>query len=240
LYAIILTSFVNKQNLNIADVNFAPEFVDHGTDVPPGMRPGPEGAKQYVGGAYKKFPDILVTIEDMVAEDDKVVVRNGWRGTERDGKVRLEFSGIVIWRIAYRQLVERWAYLKMPKPARSSAGHEVCLEVQRDDVHPLAHNIRRVSQDFCSFGHRVVNDEFAGLDNVHLVAIGDWRHSRNIILARIDGGRGERCRRHDVHSRLGAITNVKQGQTAKSLQRIGAITNDRTPARAHKQLVVRA
>jgi hypothetical protein len=32
-----------------------------------------------------------VTIEDMVAEDDKVVVRNVWRGTERDAKVRLEF-----------------------------------------------------------------------------------------------------------------------------------------------------
>lgn len=111
--------FVNRQNLNIADVNFAPEFVDHGTDVPPGMAPGPEGAKQYLGGAYKKFPDIHVTIEDMVAEDDKVVVRNTWQGTDRDSHVRIQFSGIVIWRIAKRQLVERWAYLQAPKPAAS-------------------------------------------------------------------------------------------------------------------------
>ena len=108
--------FVNRQNLSIADVNFAAGFVDHGTDVPPGLPPGPEGAKQYVGGAYKKFPDIHVTIEDMIAEDDRVVVRNTWRGTDRDTKVRIQFSGIVIWRIAQRQLVERWAYLQAPKP----------------------------------------------------------------------------------------------------------------------------
>jgi predicted SnoaL-like aldol condensation-catalyzing enzyme len=109
--------FVNHQNLAIADVNFAPEFVDHGADVPPGTPPGPAGAKQYVGGAYKKFPDIHVTIEDLIAEGDKVVVRNTWTGTDAASGTRLQFAGIVIWRIAHRQLVERWAYLQAPHPA---------------------------------------------------------------------------------------------------------------------------
>lgn len=107
--------FVNRQNLAIADRNFAPEFVDHGSDVPPGLPPGPAGAKQYVGGAYKKFPDIHVDILDLVAEDDKVVVRNHWTGTEAASGNKYEFSGIVIWRIAHRQLVERWAYLTVPQ-----------------------------------------------------------------------------------------------------------------------------
>lgn len=109
--------FVNRQNLAIADINFAPEFVDHGADVPPGTPPGPAGAKQYVGGAYKKFPDIHVTIEDLVAEGDRVVVRNTWRGTDAATGAKLQFAGIVIWRIAHRQLVERWAYLQPPHPA---------------------------------------------------------------------------------------------------------------------------
>jgi predicted SnoaL-like aldol condensation-catalyzing enzyme len=108
--------FVNRKNLDIGNVNFAPEFVDHGTDVPPGTPPGPAGAIQYVGGAYKKFPDIHVEILDMVAEDDKVVVRNRWTGTEAATGKKYEFSGIVIWRMAHRQLVERWAYLTVPKP----------------------------------------------------------------------------------------------------------------------------
>ena len=53
--------FVNRKNLDIADINFAPEFVDHGADVPPGLPPGPAGAKAYVGGAYKKFPTFTST-----------------------------------------------------------------------------------------------------------------------------------------------------------------------------------
>ena len=110
--------FVNRKNLNIADVNFAPGFVDHGADVPPGTGPGPAGAKQYVGGAYKRYPDIRVRIEDMIAEDDKVVVRNHWTGTDSTDRSRIEFRGIVIWRIAQRKIHERWAYLEKPHAAQ--------------------------------------------------------------------------------------------------------------------------
>jgi predicted ester cyclase len=106
--------FVNRQNLAIADVNFATGFVDHGADVPPGTPPGPAGAKQYVGGAYKRFPDLRVEIQDLIAEGDRVVVRNRWTGTDATNGQRIEFCGIVIWRIANRQLHERWAYLQAP------------------------------------------------------------------------------------------------------------------------------
>ena len=107
--------FVNRKNVDIADRNFAPEFVDHGADVPPGLPPGPKGAKLYVGGALKKFPDMHVTVEDMVAEGDKVVVRNVWRATDPASGRQLQFGGIVIWRLARRQIVERWAYLESPE-----------------------------------------------------------------------------------------------------------------------------
>src|SRR6266702_2125840 len=86
--------FVNRKNLRIGEVNFAPGFVDHGADVPPGIPPGPEGAIQYVGAALKKVPDLRVIIEDMMGADDKVVVRNHWTGTDAASKQRLEFSGI--------------------------------------------------------------------------------------------------------------------------------------------------
>jgi predicted SnoaL-like aldol condensation-catalyzing enzyme len=68
--------FVNKKNVQIGNVNFAADFADHGADVPPGTPPGPAGAIQYVAGALKRFPDLHVQIEDVIAEDDKVVVRN--------------------------------------------------------------------------------------------------------------------------------------------------------------------
>lgn len=111
--------FVNRKNLRIGEVNFAAEFVDHGADVPPGLPPGRAGTIRYVGGAQKKFPDLRVVIEDLIAEDDKVVVRNRWTGTDAASGQGLEFSGIVIWRIANRQIVERWAYLESPHPLKS-------------------------------------------------------------------------------------------------------------------------
>ena len=111
--------FVNRKNLNIGKVNLAPEFLDHGADVPPGTPPGPPGAMQYVGAAYKKFPDLRVEILDLIAEDDRVVVRNHWGGTEATSGSRYEFSGIVIWRIAHRQLTERWAYLEAPREVKA-------------------------------------------------------------------------------------------------------------------------
>ena len=109
--------FVNRKNVQIGNVNFAVDFVDHGADVPPGMAPGPAGAIQYVSGALKRFPDLRVRIEDMIAEDDKVVVRNHWTATDSEKGKRIEFRGIVIWRIADRKIVERWAYLEAPHEA---------------------------------------------------------------------------------------------------------------------------
>jgi predicted ester cyclase len=106
--------FVNRKNLEIADVNFASDFVDHGANVPPGTPPGPAGARQYVGNALKKSPDLRVAIEDIIAEGDKVVVRNVWRATDPSGR-KMQFGGIVIWRIARSQIAERWAYLERPK-----------------------------------------------------------------------------------------------------------------------------
>ena len=106
--------FVNKKNVQIGTVNFAAHFVDHGADVPPGMPPGPAGAIQYVSAALQRFPDLHVSIEDMIAEDDRVVVRNHWTATDSQTAKKLEFRGIVIWRIADRKIVERWAYLETP------------------------------------------------------------------------------------------------------------------------------
>jgi predicted ester cyclase len=109
--------FINKKNVQIGNVNFAPNFVDHGADVPSGSPSGPSGAIQYVSSALKRFPDLHVQIEDMIAEDDKVVVRNLWTATDSQNGEKLEFRGIVVWRIEKRKIVERWAYLEAPHPA---------------------------------------------------------------------------------------------------------------------------
>ena len=108
--------FINGKNIDIADVNLAPEYVERGSDLPPGCAPNRSGTKEYVAGSHRKYPDLHVEIIDMIAEDDRVVVRNYWTATDPTSGVKIGISGIVIWRIAHRQFVERWAHLGVPQP----------------------------------------------------------------------------------------------------------------------------
>ena len=108
--------FINRRNLDIADVNFAPEYEEHGADAPPDMPLGPAGPKEYVRELHRRFRGLHVEILDLIAEDDRVVARNRWTGIEATSGVEHEWSGIVIWRIAHRQFVERWAHVQSPQP----------------------------------------------------------------------------------------------------------------------------
>jgi predicted SnoaL-like aldol condensation-catalyzing enzyme len=108
--------FVNQKKLEVADRNFASDYHEHGTDAPDGTPPGPDGPKKYLAAAFKRYPDLRVVIEDIIAEGDKVAVRNRWQATDAKTGSAIEFTGIVIWRIAAGKLAERWAYLQIPHP----------------------------------------------------------------------------------------------------------------------------
>jgi len=110
--------FVNKKNASIALINFAPDFLDH--DEMGGPAIGPEAAKKMMEGAYKIWPDLHVSVEDIIAEGDKVMVRNIWRGTPASGK-RIEFHGFVLWKIKDGKIIERWATVSAPADEQSSS-----------------------------------------------------------------------------------------------------------------------
>ena len=57
--------------------------------------------------AYKRWPDLHVTVEDIVAEGDKVMARNSWTATEAANGQKIEFHGFVLWRFANKKIVER-------------------------------------------------------------------------------------------------------------------------------------
>lgn len=104
--------FVNRKNSAIAYKNFAPDFLDH--DEPYGESVGPEPAKQMMEKVYVKFPDMHVTVEDIIAEGDKVMVRNVWRVTDSATGEKKEFKGFVLWRLANGKIAERWATIAPP------------------------------------------------------------------------------------------------------------------------------
>src|SRR6516162_2966592 len=87
--------FVNKRNAGVIRKNMTPDFHDH--DGPGGKPTDVAGDEKMMVGMYKVMPDLHLTIEDMIAEGDKVVCRNIWRWTDLSGK-KMQFHGFVLWR----------------------------------------------------------------------------------------------------------------------------------------------
>ena len=75
----MIDELLNGQgNLNVADELFAPEYVGHNPASSQDTR-GPEGVKEFASMFRSAFPDVHFSVEDQVAEGDKVVTR--WRGS---------------------------------------------------------------------------------------------------------------------------------------------------------------
>lgn len=70
---------LNKKNLAAVDELFGEGYVSHA--LPPGVPPNREGLKMFVGLFHAAFPNGQFTIEDQVAEGDKVVTRGVFSGT---------------------------------------------------------------------------------------------------------------------------------------------------------------
>jgi predicted ester cyclase len=104
--------FVNNQKAEVIRHNMSTDFLDH--DGPGGRETGVDGDEVMMRGVYAVFPDIHITIEEMIAEGDRVVCRNRWQGTHaRTGK-RNEFHGFVEWRFEGDKIAERWATVTPP------------------------------------------------------------------------------------------------------------------------------
>jgi steroid delta-isomerase-like uncharacterized protein len=104
---------VNQQNLDAVDEIYPADIVWH---VPEGDIQGSEQVKQFVAMYLSAFPDINVTVEDVIAEGDKAVTRWTMRGTHQGETEELgppterqiEVEGITIHRIEGGKIVEEW------------------------------------------------------------------------------------------------------------------------------------
>jgi steroid delta-isomerase-like uncharacterized protein len=106
---------LQRRELETAEEIYAPDYVGHDPSNPQDVR-GLEAAKQAAADYRRAFPDLRVTVEDLIAEGDKVAARLRFRGThlgEMDGIAptgkRVECTGIVISRIEGGRIAEDWA-----------------------------------------------------------------------------------------------------------------------------------
>jgi len=104
--------FVNKRNAAVIHKNMTPDFYDH--DGPGGKPTGVEGDEKMMLRMYESMPDLHLTIEDMLAENDKVMCRNIWRWTDAASGRKMQFHGFVLWRFEGDKIAERWATVTAP------------------------------------------------------------------------------------------------------------------------------
>ena len=104
--------FVNNRKAEVIRHNMTEDFLDH--DGPGGKPTGMLGDETMMRGMYEIFPDLRITIDEMVAEGDKVVCRNRWHGTHAKTGRRMEFHGFVEWRFEGERIAERWATVSAP------------------------------------------------------------------------------------------------------------------------------
>lgn len=112
-----LNSSAEGVHLSWMDEHVAPDFVRHDPGLPFEVR-GPEGVKHLNSVLLAAFPDLILDVEDEVAEGDKVLMRLTLRATHRG-----EFMGIPptgnevevgvldLFRIGDGRLEEHWAMM---------------------------------------------------------------------------------------------------------------------------------
>src|SRR5918993_3190962 len=171
----------NQGNMKVADEIFD-RYIAHQPDGSTLVR-GPEDVKRFTGEFHSAFPDLHVSIEDQIAEGDKVVSHYTIRGTHQGafrgmaptGK-EIALTGVTIFRFSEEgKVVETWDSYDQMSLMRQSTEQELRLarSIQRASlpeevpdlegwqISPFYQPAREVGGDFYDFIE--IDDERLGI-----------------------------------------------------------------------------
>jgi len=105
----------NTGNLEVTDEIIAPDHVNHDPTLPD-IPTGPEGQKQIVNLYRGAFTNAHISVEDQLAEGDRVVTRWTGSGTHQGELMgvaptgnQVRITGITINRVSGGKIVESWS-----------------------------------------------------------------------------------------------------------------------------------
>jgi steroid delta-isomerase-like uncharacterized protein len=110
----------NQGKLAVIDELAAPNATYNDPNVPGGKFTGPEGMKQFVQIYRSAFPDVHITVNDQIAEGEKVVTRWTATGTHKGQLMGIAptnkpatVAGVDIAQFRDGKVVEAWASYDM-------------------------------------------------------------------------------------------------------------------------------
>jgi len=108
----VFDEIFNQGKFHVADEIYAPDFQNHGLHRSVDLKTDQDA----VHAEKNAFPDLRMSVQEMIAEGDKVAVLwtfqgthtgSGYEGLPPTG-TRVEVRGITIWRIVDGRIVEEW------------------------------------------------------------------------------------------------------------------------------------
>lgn len=107
----------NQGNTNLVDELFAPDYVER-EELPPGMPRDREAVKLLIPMMHSAFPDFKATINDLIAEGDKMVLHMTWTGIQKGEWMGIPPTGnsisigvIDIFRMSEGKFAEHWGLM---------------------------------------------------------------------------------------------------------------------------------
>jgi steroid delta-isomerase-like uncharacterized protein len=105
---------LNDKNISAFDDLIAEDYIQHN----PLVGQGREALKQFMPMYFAAFPDLRVSLEDLIADESKVVARWTMYGTHQGEFLgmpatgrKIEITGMDMWRVAGGKLAEHWDQL---------------------------------------------------------------------------------------------------------------------------------
>ncbi len=97
-------------DLSVLDDILAPGHLNSGPGAPPGLPAGPEGSRQIVSIYRGAFPDLRITVEEQLAEGDRVFTRWSARGTHTGALMGIPASGqsVTVTGCVVDRIAETW------------------------------------------------------------------------------------------------------------------------------------
>jgi len=112
VFRMVIEKAYSKGDLELLDKAFAPNFVEHQAGIVP---PTVEGVRRSIVYLRRAFPDLKLTIEEIIADGDKTWARITGRGTHQGPFMGLSPTGrsivvtvMDVCRFENGQIVEHW------------------------------------------------------------------------------------------------------------------------------------
>lgn len=215
----------NNRNIHMVDEYVAESFVDHNPS--PGQDPSISGLRQMLQGLYQAYPDLKVTVEQVIAEGDMVGVRFRATGTHLGELAEMPATGRRASARGYDWLklkdgvcVERWGVfddlgmmrqlgaLPGPKPdelKKGSRRYFELLSAGRGDLAAIRNELFHPQQTtfFASDDRGMPPEAFQGLLQTFWKAFPDLHHE---VVDQI-------CEGDTIYNRL-KITGTHKGEWA--------------------------